>query len=283
MAHIQIDEKCTVLVCSCDAYSDLWDPFFYLFHTYWPQCQFKVLLSTESKDYQNGEIDIEVVHPKDKKDVPWGKRIKLAVKKINTPYIILLLDDFFLTNFVDTQKIETCIKWLDENEDIANFSFVPSLWKDSPDRDFPGFELRPNGGRYKVNCQAGLWRTEMLYELIKPYEDPWEFEWRASCRSDLKPWRFYAAAKPKPWVFDYDFSSGGGGVHRGKWTTGVKTLFDKHNIKMDFSLRGWDDEPASPLGGTKDNPEPDRHTVKLHSKIKHFILHWPAYIKAYLR
>ena len=268
--------KCTVLVCSCDAYSDLWDPFFTLLNVYWPTRKFPIWLSTESKEYCNKEFPVQTIHPKGRKNMPWSKRIKQVLQKIDSPYILLLLDDFFLKAPVNEQKVEECILWMDQNKDIANFSFVPSLWEDICDKEFPGFERRPCGGRYKVNCQAGLWRTSMLLKLMRACEDPWELEWNASCRSDLYPWRFYAAEKPKPWVFDYDFSSGGGGVHRGKWTRGVERVFEKHAIAVDFSIRGWDDSPAPPFGTARKNPPAAKITWR--SEIKYFIQHWKAYL-----
>ena len=69
-------------------------------------------------------------------------------------------------------------------------------------------------------------------------------------------------------VFDYDFSSGGGGVHRGKWTRGVERVFEKHAIAVDFSIRGWDDSPAPPLGTARKNPPAAKITWR--SEIKYF-------------
>ncbi len=39
----------TVLINSCDAYSDLWEPFFKLFSIYWPDCPYEIVLNTEYK------------------------------------------------------------------------------------------------------------------------------------------------------------------------------------------------------------------------------------------
>lgn len=43
----------TLMICSSDAYSDLWDPFFLLLERYWPQAKnYPVILNTESKVYE---------------------------------------------------------------------------------------------------------------------------------------------------------------------------------------------------------------------------------------
>ena len=41
--------SCAVVVCSCDKYSDLWDPYFELFKKFWADCPYPVFLNTETK------------------------------------------------------------------------------------------------------------------------------------------------------------------------------------------------------------------------------------------
>ena len=43
---------CTILVCSCDKYADLLDPFAVLWQKYWPDCPFETVLVTETKPDQ---------------------------------------------------------------------------------------------------------------------------------------------------------------------------------------------------------------------------------------
>ena len=41
----------TILVNSCDKYEDAWEPFFKLFSIQWPECPYKIILNTESKNF----------------------------------------------------------------------------------------------------------------------------------------------------------------------------------------------------------------------------------------
>lgn len=43
---------CTIVVSTCDAYRDLWPAFFALFKRYWPDCPYKIVLNTETLDFQ---------------------------------------------------------------------------------------------------------------------------------------------------------------------------------------------------------------------------------------
>jgi len=38
--------NCSILIPSCDKYSDLWRPFFTLFWRHWPDCPFPVYLGS---------------------------------------------------------------------------------------------------------------------------------------------------------------------------------------------------------------------------------------------
>ena len=41
----------TIIVNSCDKYSDLWYPFFELLRIQWPDLSYPIILNTESKTY----------------------------------------------------------------------------------------------------------------------------------------------------------------------------------------------------------------------------------------
>lgn len=41
-----------VVVASCDAYADLWEPFFRLFRRYWPDCPYPVYLGSNFRTYR---------------------------------------------------------------------------------------------------------------------------------------------------------------------------------------------------------------------------------------
>ena len=43
--------NCCMLMSSCDAYSDLWNPFFYYLKKNWPEFNLKVYIITELKHY----------------------------------------------------------------------------------------------------------------------------------------------------------------------------------------------------------------------------------------
>lgn len=88
--------NCTILVCSCDAYSDCWEPFFYLLKKYWPDCPYEIVLNTESEAFTIDGLDIVCYQFYNKGErVPYGDRLLRHLNAIRTPYILILMDDFF--------------------------------------------------------------------------------------------------------------------------------------------------------------------------------------------
>ena len=175
----------TILVNSCDAYEDIWDPFFRLFRVYWGDCPYEIVLNTESKKYELEGINIQCLQLySENRKVPYGKRILEHLKYVKTKYVLILIDDFFLNDYVDNNEIEKCRTWMEDNQNIAAFFFAPV--KDQGNivsEKYKGYEKRPKVGVYKVSFQAALWRTTDFIESWKKHENPWEWEKQATFRS----------------------------------------------------------------------------------------------------
>ncbi|MFH1769747.1 MAG: hypothetical protein ABH833_03730, partial [Parcubacteria group bacterium] len=104
------NQKCAVIISSCDSYNDLWDPFFRLFFKYWPDCPFETYLIANNKEYPNNKISSIRVG----EDRGWSDNIRTVLDKINTPYILYLQDDYLLQDSVDTRHMLTLLKYMQE-------------------------------------------------------------------------------------------------------------------------------------------------------------------------
>ena len=250
---MKLEDKITILVCSCDKYSDLWPPFFQLLKEYWPDNSCKIILNTESKGYSLPGLNI---HSFALGKASYGKRMISHLSLIKTPYVLLLLDDFFLRRPVDTAMLINIIEKMDAEENIAAMTFDenPFYFKDCD--EFMGFVKLKKHAPYKLNMQAGIWRTETLKKYWAPNDNPWIWEifvnYNTFDNSDV----FYALKDLELSPVYYGYNTNGMGVYRGKWVIDdVKPLFDKHNISVDYSIRGiYDPNQAV-------NPLPIRTTM----------------------
>lgn len=265
---MQLNEKCTVVINSCDSYSDLWDPFFILFKKFWKECPFRIVLNTEKKNYADNDINLTVVNYEGN-DNTYGSRIRDCLKKIDTPYVILMLDDFFLRESVDMEFIEKTISYLDENPDVICFNFdVAGDIFDEDDGRFAEYQKRSRYGAYRYNMQAGVWRTKDLLEAWKPKESPWQWELYGNVRSWDENKKIYVLKKSVKTPIEYGYYPDARGVYRGKWVIeDVQALFEEHNIKVDYSKRG--------IYKKENDPAPKRYVIA--SKI--YSYGWLRYVK----
>lgn len=232
-----MQNKCAVLVNSCDSYKDTWYPFFAILKNRWKDLKYPIYLNTESESYKDNDLNITCINYA--KKCAWGKRVKNALNQIDSKYVLFMLDDFFLLDDVKTNKIEECMKKMDEDKNIACFSFNPKK-EDEIDIDdglLKDFLRRPDVCKYKLNCQIGLWRREYLLSYIRDHESPWDFETLGSKRAERYKEKFYILKPDVDPIFDYDFQKYG--VIRGKWSKDTPKLLKQYNIDIDYEIRGF--------------------------------------------
>ncbi len=231
----------TLVVSSCDRYSDIWDPFFTLLKRYWDP-KIPVVLVTESRKYSFPGLDIRTLDLYQEGARPsWSELQMKALAKIDTEFVLFLLDDFFLEAAVREERIGECLEWMKQDPEIACFNFTPVMHGENLPCGYPGFELRPQKGEYRLNCQAALWRRETLLHDMRPHENAWIFETLGSRRSfRWKDQKFYSAVPGDP-VFPYDVR-GGGALNHGKWNKTAAELIEKEGLPVDVTVRGINTE-----------------------------------------
>ena len=230
-------DRCTVVVCSCDEYKDTWDPCFKILSHEWPDIKYPITLVTEKLPYQCKYMDVDVC--KVGKIMPWGRRMLKCLKKIDTEYIMLLLDDYYPLEKVDQNRIEECLDWMSGDTNVAVFSFNPTPGNNIKDNKYLHFEKRTQDGEYRFNCQPAVWRRERLIEFIRPHETPWQWEVVGNIRSRRYSDDFYSAIEGEPYVFTHLFETYG--LRQAKWGVATVDLFKKHDVEMDLTIRGFFD------------------------------------------
>lgn len=239
--QFDLSEHVTLLVNSCDAYADLWPPFFALLKKYWNPLGIRILLNTESKHFSFEGLDIECVHLPN--ETQYGQRMITALSYVKTKYVLLMLDDFFLRSQVNPERIQQIIHWMECDPNIVYFSNDPNLlYADWEVNKYPGFSRIPPGNSYTFTTQAAIWRTDTLKKSWLPSVNPWEWETLTNVNTYWwKKAKFYCLNSPDASFLDYGHYQYGDiwGVYRGKWyLDDVKPLFEREKIEIDFSQRG---------------------------------------------
>lgn len=236
---------CTLLLSTYDGGEDLWEGFFTALVNQWPGFDMPIVVNTETKKCTFKGLDIRTINcGPGKHAAVWGRRLINALKQVDTEYILFFLEDFWLDAPVDVEHFEKCRQWMRENPDVASISFQPTGGNNIKDNRFYRFEKRPQKGPYRMNCQAALWRREVLIRYIMPHESPWDWELNGTIRSKKYTEGLYTLIEGEPKIFSYNM---GGVVYKGKWAKSVVVpLQEKYGLSIDYSNRGfWEDYLAS--------------------------------------
>lgn len=221
---------CTLLVCSCDKYADLLDPFLSLFRKYWPDCPFELVLVTETEPVLAGGAAFDRVIACGP-GMNWASRLVRALDQVETPYVLMLCDDYFLHRPVDTEGL---LHRLGQAKAFgaANLRLIPNPKPGAANtvgkRDGL-FEYRKNTA-YCIATQAGFWERGFLKRLAEPVASIWEFERTGS---------FAVADDPRPLLVtptqEFPFLDA---VHKGYWEKFGVACLRENGISYDFSKRG---------------------------------------------
>lgn len=229
----------TLVICSCDAYADAWVPLFTLFRKYWPTLDAPIVLNAETAFFQFPDYDITCPqlyrnHP-NPNQVPWSKRLRTTLTQaVSTDLVLIFLDDFYLRSRVDTERLDICLRLIEQDPQIANVGLFPCPKPFVPTDEYPWLVKRSKTAPYLLNLQAGLWRRSRLLHFLRDHETPWYFERWGSMRARRYPDDFYGITAE--YVFDYWPTMQG--ISNGMWRPQTLDLFAREGITIDASTRG---------------------------------------------
>ena len=250
---VQYLKDVSIVVSSCDKYSDAWMPMFKLFSKYGEaltKCQ--IVLNTESKDFSYSGLNIlSTGRIKNTTGYPWAKRLKFALDQVKTKYVIFLMEDYFLKRPVNCNLISKCVQYMNDNKSIGCFNFEPLCKVNNEDDKYCEFCRVPIGTPYRFNAQTALWRLDVFKNSFLDNESPWDWEYFGNMRNDysFKDKILYALSweTPEPFFIDFystckDYSGNfvsKNGIMRGKWNVEhVDELFKNNDITINYDALG---------------------------------------------
>ena len=166
----------SILVVGFDGYVDVWNHFFELMNKYWPNRPRTYLATSEAKPEYEG-VEVVTAGP----NTEWSLRARAGLEKITTPYVILMLEDFFITDYVDDMLVKECLE-LVERDNILFYQILVQLIKQTWEKGKPykgnkRIHIIPSDKKYGVNLQAAIWNTDFLKEKIgNENYNAWLFE-----------------------------------------------------------------------------------------------------------
>ena len=219
-----------ILVVSCDRYRDVWRPFFTLFFRRWPDCPFPVHLGTNHEHYDDPRVTTLNIGD----DLSWASGVLSMLDALGSEYVMVFLEDFFLTEAVDTRRVVQLVELAQSRRSgCMRFAAGPPLAL-PPTRPLQGHEgvgVIDPGEPWRVSAQIAVWRTDVLRRLLVPGLNAWQFEQLGTPLSERFPEEFLGLYEPAIHYLQ--------GIEKGKWKSEGLAIFESIGEPVDLSARGF--------------------------------------------
>lgn len=243
----EFTDRVAIVVSSCDAFFDAWRPFAQFFERFWSDCPFEVVLLTNQLSVHSSRLRPVAVG----KDRGWSSNLLSALAQIQHPYVLYFQEDYFLNAPVRTEQL------------ADDFAYVIASSADSlcfrarsePDRGTERlndrFGVVPLNSDGRTRCQVTLWKRSALQSILRSGETAWDFEARASARTQKMTILSYLRRDSTP--IPYLMSA----ISRGLWMPEAIALCREHAVEIEplfrpsFSEVSWQRRLRRALGRSR--------------------------------
>ena len=213
----------TIVVNTCDDYSDVLEIFFQAFQKWWPDCPYPIVINTESKKYEAlFPARVHVSRSSESYD-DWGARLISTLSEIESKFVLMVYDDFILEEKVDGNQIHKALLLLKSQDHAAVTYLINTSLPLMTSDDASVFAPVKDGVEYRLNSAPGIWRRQVLMNYTSPGDNPWGWEVFGTYRTWGDSLSYYSISHGQSDIFPYNYSKGGA-IYRGKW---VKEVVDK--------------------------------------------------------
>ena len=167
-------EKITMLILSCEKFSDLWEAHVRQLETYWPDREMDTYIITdEEHPVQFDRVKVVATGS----GLEFSQRLDIALKQINTEYVFITLDDYFLRKPVSNEQIGGLVSMMDKEKlDYVRLFKRAKKANGEKMNGYKGIRWIMTEKRYSVNLYVGIWCREFMQKTIRDVRDPWRYE-----------------------------------------------------------------------------------------------------------
>lgn len=171
---MDLKNNLTMFISSCDKFSDLWELHVDFLKKNWQEPEMPVILSTDVPTDRSFDGLRIVAGGKEKE---WSQRLQYALQFVETEYVFVTLDDYFIITPIDLEKIANILDLMEkEHLDYVRLEgFVRHPTRDK----VPGYRKTyrlDTGKTYSVNLTSGIWRKSFLEKTCREPKTAWQYE-----------------------------------------------------------------------------------------------------------
>ena len=222
-------KEVAIVVMSCDAYSDLWSDFFKFKKLFWQKCPYNTYLVTNTKKCNSK--DATTINCGD--DLNWIGRLRYCLNQIDEEIIILMLEDYFISNDVDQTIVDETIDFF-QNENASYYKLetrgtrFPKKYKKEYVR------LVTPDIRYGISLITSIWDKRFLLKILGDDDyTAWEFEIRRNMDDDISKTTNELCLCDTRNILNISHM-----VQRGKYLRKGLKRFQKKGHRIDYASRG---------------------------------------------
>ena len=163
----------SVLISTCDKFSDLWETHIALYTKNYEGHLPKTYLVTDKKTNRCFD-NVEIIVAGESLDFPM--RIKYALQFIETEYILVTLDDYFITSKVKEDNLNYLTQYASENS--VDYLMLYDRFKAMEKFYLPlnNIEFIDLSVKYAITLYPSIWKKTFLNKTIKENISPWLYE-----------------------------------------------------------------------------------------------------------
>lgn len=170
-----LKDDLSLLIHSCNKYSDLWDAHIELLNQNWSDRNIDTFIATDLPSdikYKN----ITIVSAGENREIT--DRITAVLPFIHTKFVLVTLDDYFLVKKIDSNRIRNLITIMEEqNLDYLRLFPLPnSDLKLDKYKKIYSINLNEEKSSYYVNLYPGIWKKSFIEKTIRNSLNAWQYE-----------------------------------------------------------------------------------------------------------
>lgn len=169
-----LNENLTLLIMSCDNFSDLWDGQINQLKKFWREHPKEVILVSDKKTSKKYE-GIKIIYPDI--EMEWSERLNWALQKIKTDYIFFTLDDYFLIDNVYNEVINKYVELMEkENYDYIRLKKIRKKKSGELIKNYYKLRKLNLDINYAISLYAGIWRKDFFEYCSLKHKNAWQLE-----------------------------------------------------------------------------------------------------------
>lgn len=164
---------CSVIISSCDKFEFCWEGWYRTFLKYWNfNLDWPIYFVNESKKFPYQHDRIQQITTG---DIGFCERLQAVVGEINTDYILFMLEEQWLIDYVDDRLFTDLYEsmWSYDMAGLKVQTATPQYYeleKSDIELNCQNF-LKVTGGPWVFSHQAAFWERELFLNLMTP-ENP---------------------------------------------------------------------------------------------------------------